>query len=60
MKATVNHPVLRTIAGFSSIFNFCFGILPTIFVLYAVRDRGCATRNPPRPGPDLPGGCALV
>jgi MFS family permease len=40
VKATVSEPVPRTLAGASSIFNFCIGILLTIFVLYAVRDRG--------------------
>ena len=40
VKATASDPVLRNIAGSASIFNFCTGILLTIFILYAVRDRG--------------------
>lgn len=40
VKVTLRDPVLRTIAGAGSTFNFCTGILLTLFVLYAVRDRG--------------------
>jgi Na+/melibiose symporter-like transporter len=40
IKAMVGDPILRALAGASAIFNFSTGILLTIFVLYAVRDRG--------------------
>lgn len=40
MRALVGDPVLRTLAGTSAVFNFSTGILLTLFVPYAARDRG--------------------
>ena len=40
LRATVADPVLRALAGASAVFNFCTGVLLTLFVLYGIRDRG--------------------